>query len=86
MLVLLHVISALASIVYSSWLYFYPAAKRFYVSYALAASTLLTGSLLIAAKPTHILQTCLMGLFYLGLVGTAIVAARYKLAASRSKQ
>jgi len=80
MVVLLHVIIALLSIATSSYLFFKPSIKGMRISYGLIAGTIGTGSYLIVTAPTHILETCVMGLVYLGIVIAATLATRAKLA------
>jgi hypothetical protein len=47
---------------------FAPSKKALRLSYALLGMTLASGTLLVAMSGTHILQACMMGLFYTGYV------------------
>jgi hypothetical protein len=79
MLVLLHVLIALASIIYTAYVYFYPSAGKLPATYALFVLTFLTGTYLVWSKPGHLTESCISGLIYFALVSYGIVAARQKL-------
>ncbi len=81
MAVLLHVIVALSSMVFSSFLFFFPTKARLLASYVLVSITLVSGVYLTVMKPAHILTTCIMGLVYVGVVSVLIVSARSKMTA-----
>jgi hypothetical protein len=78
MILLLHIIIALSSLVYTGYIFISPSKRGLYVSYALTALTIVTGSYLVVSKPAHMLQACTTGLIYLGvmLVGQAVVRHR----------
>ncbi|MEK7185738.1 MAG: hypothetical protein AAB675_00025 [Patescibacteria group bacterium] len=79
MALILHIIIALTSIIYTSYVYIIPSKKKLQISYILAAATLTTGSFLLISKPSHLVQSCIMGLVYLGFVIFALASARHKL-------
>ena len=81
MIVMLHVIIALASITFTSLAYLSPSTIKLRASYGLAALTLASGLYLVINEPAHMLQSCLMGVAYLAVVGAGIVATRHKLIA-----
>mgnify|MGYP001611922759 CR=1 FL=1 len=85
MALILHIIIALVSIIYTSYVFISPSKMKLYASYALAGLTLVSGSVLLITKPSHLVQSCIMGLVYLGFVIFALVSARHKLASSESK-
>lgn len=85
MLVILHVIIAVISIVYAGYVFLSPKKSRFYFSYAMIAATFISGTYLIFLKPAHLVQSCMMGLTYLGVVTTMTVFAHKKLAREESK-
>jgi hypothetical protein len=80
-MLLLHIIIALASIVYTGYVFLSPSQAKLRNSYLLVAGTLASGTYLVVIKPSHLLPACLSGLAYLGVVSIGIVAARMKLAA-----
>jgi predicted amidohydrolase len=87
-LVILHVAAALSSIAYTTYLFVRPSAAKLHVTYGLVAATLASGTYLVLSKPVHILQTCMSGLLYIGVILVGIAAARYRLTAAErvSKQ
>ena len=80
MILLFHIIIALSSVAYSTYLFFVPSKKKLYASYGLVGLTLASGTYLVVSTGAHILQSCLTGLVYIGVVSTVIVGARYRLA------
>jgi hypothetical protein len=80
MLILIHVGVAILSIVLSTCLFFFPSRSGLLTSYALVALTLVSGTILAIRTHTHLLQTCLTGLLYVGVVSAGIGFARAKLA------
>lgn len=79
MIILIHVIIALTSIVIASFSFFQPTIKRLIVSYGSILGTIGTGSYLLLAYPSHILQSCLIGLAYLTIVSIATITAHVRL-------
>lgn len=81
-----HIFVALSSLVYATYLYFSPSLSKLRVSYTLVGLTLISGTYLVMSKPAHLLQACLTGLVYLGVVSVAIALARHKLSVLTSKE
>ncbi len=79
MIILLHVLTALASMVYTSYLFIAPSKSKFKVAYSLVGLTLLSGTYLVVSRHSPLLQACTTGLVYLGAVSLGIVAAHRKL-------
>jgi hypothetical protein len=78
-IVLTHVIIALASITLSSFTFFKPTMKRLYASYGFIVATVASGTFLLVSTPSHILESCLMGLFYLTVVSVATIATHIRI-------
>lgn len=83
-MLLLHIAAACSSIAVATWALFSPSKTKLKFGYSLTAGTVATGTYLIVAAPTHMLEVCTVGLVYLAAVGTALVAARHKLARQTS--
>ncbi len=81
MILLSHIVIAFASLGYSVYLFFFPTKARLNVSYVLLGLTVASGTVLIVSSKSHMLETCVMGLFYVGLTTFGIVSAKHKLAA-----
>lgn len=79
MTVITHILIALASIIFTSYVYFSPSKTKLYIAYSLVGLTIASGGYLIFSKPTHMLQACLEGLVYLTLVSVGIALANKKL-------
>lgn len=80
MIILIHVILALTSIILASITFFRPSMQKLMVSYGLILGTLATGIFLLVTVPSHLLQSCIMGVSYLAVVTTATIVAHTKLA------
>ena len=80
MLLLIHILIAFSSLLTAGFAWLRPSSLRLNVSYGLVLMTVITGTVLTFQLPSHLLQSCVAGLMYLGAVFTAIIAARSKLA------
>ena len=80
MIILLHVIIALSSIGLTSYAYFRPSKSKLGFAYGSIAATIASGLFLVWSEPAHMMQACMSGLAYLGIVSVGIVAAHAKLA------
>lgn len=83
MLLISHIIIALASITLSVYLMLRPQPQLLRASYALIGLTLTTGTVLIL-NGANVLHTCLSGLIYCFVVAGATEVARRRLVALRS--
>jgi hypothetical protein len=81
MLLLFHVIIALGSVGYTSYLYFSPSRRHFYTAYGLVGLTLASGTYLVLSTHQPLFKSCLAGLAYIGVVLFGIMLAHYRLAA-----
>lgn len=79
MTVILHVIIALASIGLASYAYVRPSVSTLRASYVFVGMTFASGFYLVWSSPAHMIQACMSGLVYLGIISVAIVAARHRL-------
>jgi hypothetical protein len=84
MLILIHVIIALSSIAYTSYIFISPSHTKLQASYVLMGLTLTTGTYLTWLKPAHMLQSCMMGLVYIAIVTVGILATKHKLALAKN--
>ena len=73
MLLLTHIIIALASIATTTLLAFSPSRTKFYASYILIGLTLATGTYLVISLHAPMLKTCLSGLAYLAVALAGVV-------------
>ena len=83
MVILLHVLIAVASIGSTTYLLIRPSRSKLYASYALAAATIISGAYVAWSTHARLLQVCTTGLLYIAAVLAALLLARGKLAAER---
>lgn len=79
MLLIFHVLIALLSLVYTTYLLFYPSRTKLRLSYGLVALTLGSGTYLVLSSHARILQACQSGLIYIAAISLLIVAAQHRL-------
>lgn len=80
MILLAHICIALASIVYTTYLYIQPSRTKLRVSSGLLVATLASGTYLVISTHSPLLSSCLSGLLYLAVVATGIALSVRKLA------
>lgn len=81
-MLILHVIIACSSLIYTGYLFLRPSKSKLQISYGLLAATIATGSFLVITKPASMVPACEAGLIYLGVVLSGIFSARHRLAQS----
>lgn len=87
MILATHIIIAISSILYTTYLLIAPLNAGFGISYALVSLTLASGTALVITRPAALISSCLSGLFYLASVSLAIAIAhnRRRLIAEKTK-
>ncbi len=85
MILLSHIVIALGSIAWTTYLYFRPSQNGLKVSYGLVAATLGSGTWLVVSAGSPLLKSCMSGLIYLLVVSFGIALASRKLAADHIK-
>jgi hypothetical protein len=78
MVILIHVIIALASVGLASFTYFKPGIKRLMASYGLIIATVASGTYLIVSAEGSILKSCLTGLLYVTIVSIITIATHVR--------
>ena len=86
MIVLLHVVVALAGLAQSTYAFFSPSRAKVRASFALLAATIASGTYLVVSTHSPMLQACMTGLLYTGVVSLGIVGANRKLAKQAAQQ
>lgn len=79
MILAAHIIIALSSIGYATYLYFRPSPEKFSPAYWLVGLTIASGSILVISSGAHILRGCIAGLAYIGAVCFILVLAKKRL-------
>ena len=75
MVVILHIVVALASIGVATMVFFHPSRNHFSISYSLIVATLLSGIYLVMSDPARMLHVCISGSIYTILVLVATIVA-----------
>lgn len=85
MILILHIVVALSSVAYSTYMLFGPSDRKLRVSYALLVSTIVSGTYLVILHPAIMAHACMSGLVYSTVVVGMIAVARRKLASEVSR-
>jgi len=80
-ILILHIVVALAGIVSSTAGLARPNPKLQTLTWSLIAATVSTGTVLTVQYPSHLVESCVMGLIYVGVTVSAALITRGKLAA-----
>jgi len=75
-----HIIIATISVLFATALFFSPSSFKFKANYILIGATLMTGTFLVVDRGSHLVESCLAGLLYLGVVIYAVIIAWKKFA------
>lgn len=79
MILTLHILIALSSLVFASYVLAKPSQIKLYVNYGLIAATATSGTYLLFTANSHLLAACASGLIYLTIASCLSLVARHKL-------
>lgn len=79
MILIFHILSALSSVFFTSYVVFKPSYSGLKISGALLLFTLTSGSLLMVFASASILRTCLTGLVYVAFVSVEMLVIKKRL-------
>lgn len=82
MILMLHILAAIAGVGASTYAYIWPSRRAVYGSAFLALGTLASGSYLVIASGTSIVHACVSGIIYFGIVTGLLVLSVRKLSVS----
>lgn len=85
MALIFHIFAALSSLALSTYIFFKPSNRGVKTTASLTGITLASGTYVALASHSHILETCLSGLFYIGAVSVGMIAAQVKLNSAKRK-
>jgi hypothetical protein len=80
MIILLHIVIAISSMVYSTLLFRFPSKRNFNISYGLIGATLASGTYLAISLHSSLVSSCVTGVIYLSVVSAGVGFARFGLA------
>ncbi len=83
MILLTHIVIATTSVLFATLLFLSPSNFKFKINYLFLGATLASGTYLVADRGTHIMESCMAGLIYIGAVSFALISAKRKFAAQR---
>jgi multisubunit Na+/H+ antiporter MnhE subunit len=79
MILITHILIAIASVVLATYLIVKPSKSLLNITYGLTAATLVSGTYLVVSTSAHLLQSCVTGLAYVGIVSVGLMTAHVKL-------
>jgi len=79
MILVAHIFIALTSLVYTTYLLFFPSKKGLFAAGALMVATLVSGVALVVLQPATMAHVCTTGLVYLAVVSVGLGLANRKL-------
>ena len=79
MVLIVHILLATASAVYSTYIAIFPSKNKLRYVYLLTFGTILSGVVLTILKPVHLGKTCIEGSFYLVFMITTLMIVRKRL-------
>lgn len=80
MILVTHILIALASIAFAAFTVFTPNKDKLRVSLLLTGLTIVSGTVLVVTTNSPLLQSCMTGLGYLAIMFAAIAVSYYRLA------
>ena len=80
MVLLTHIIIALVSVIFASYMLLSPSRKKLKTSYVLVGLTFASGTALVITTPAHMIHACISGVVYISAVMVMIAVTRRKLA------
>ena len=80
MLLVTHIVIALSSLVFTTYVYFHPTRSKINLAYGLVGATLVSGAWLVVSTHSPLLSSCVSGLAYLAAAATGIALSVRKLA------
>ena len=78
MVILLHVIIAIASLAVAALAVVRPQARTLIINYVLIGATIASGTYLMVTMPTHMVTSCEMGLVYLAFASALTAFAHLR--------
>ncbi len=83
MMLPIHITIALSSVIFTAFMYFAPTQRKLRISYLLVGGTIASGTWLIVSNPSHMVEACMTGLTYLGIMFFGIILTWRKLQNNR---
>ena len=85
MLLISHIVIALVSVFYATFVFVAPTSRRLRVAYGWVGLTVASGTILVVKAHAPILQSCLTGLVFIGVSLSGIWLGARKLASDKQQ-
>jgi len=85
MILLTHIIIAVSSVLYTAFILISPTKKKIQLSGWMVAATIASGTVLVISTNANLVQSCITGLLYTGVMFFALAAAKWRLAEETQK-
>ena len=86
MLLVTHILIALASVGFSLFTYLSPSQIKLKAANAFVGLTVISGTVLVINLKTGLVRACMTGLLFVGFSLAGIIAAQHKLAAATERE
>jgi hypothetical protein len=80
MLLIVHILTAFSSLGFATAAHLQPSSAKLRATYLLTVAMLASGTALLIKSPSHLVESCIMGLGLLGVILYQVMLARQKLA------
>jgi hypothetical protein len=85
MALVLHIIIAISSLLFATYVVIAPSRVKLRISGGLTAATIASGTYLVLFTGANLLHACITGLFYTGVIFFILAAAHNKLARKNAR-
>ncbi|MGH7218682.1 MAG: hypothetical protein ACREGE_04545 [Candidatus Microsaccharimonas sp.] len=86
MILLIHIITALASVLFSSLTFFKPSMNKLAIGYGLIIGTIASGTVLIVTASASVLHACVAGLVYTTAITLVTIATHVRIRRTAQQQ
>lgn len=85
MILLTHIIIAVSSVLYTAFILISPTKEKIQISGRMVTATIASGTVLVVSTQANMVQSCITGLLYTGVMFFALAVARWRLAEETEK-
>ena len=79
MILPIHILIAICSLAYTTYVFLFPSKQRLGIAEVLVGATLISGIVLVVAKPASMAHVCVTGISYLAVVSFGLFMATRRL-------
>mgnify|MGYP000392018642 CR=1 FL=1 len=85
MILVVHIMIAVTSVLYTAYILLAPTKKKIQLSGRMVAATIASGTILVVSAQANMVQSCITGLLYTGVMFFALAIAKWRLAEESEK-